>query len=120
MPRTFVEAHLDLQAVGADIAALEPPTITLDEVLDRLGPQITAASQRGATHEQIRDSLKGHGIVVSVSAVARIVTGDDAPPPKKGTRTKARSTQPPPPAAAEKPVEAAETGTDVAEERTLI
>ncbi|MCY4608065.1 MAG: hypothetical protein OXD40_05665 [bacterium] len=98
MPRTFVEAHLDLPAIEADIAAIKPLSITLDGVLELLKPQIIAASRRGVTPEQIRDSLKTHGIIVSAAAIARIAAGDDAPPKKKSSRQATNATQPPAPA----------------------
>ena len=100
MARTFVEAHIDLPAIEADLAAITPPVLTLDDLLDRLRPQITAASRRGATHEQIRDSLKEHGITVSAATVARIVAGDEASAKKTSPAKPAKGKQQTPPAPA--------------------
>ncbi len=101
MARTFIEAHLDIPSIEADLAAIEPPTITREEVLDRLTPAIRAAIKRGATDDQISESLEARGITGLKTAIANIRAGKEAPaakkkPAKKAART---STQPPPPAA---------------------
>ncbi len=112
MARTFVEAHINMPSIEADLAAIEPPVLTLDELLGRLTPQITAASRRGATHEQIRDSLKAHGITVSAAAVARIVAGAEAAEKKaEAAKPATGKRQPPPPAASQ---------TSAGDERTLV
>ena len=97
MAHTFVEAHVDFPAIEADLVAIRPPTVTLDEILERLAPSIRAASQRGATNEQIRDSLRPHGIRVSVAAVARIAAGKEAAAAKKSRGAKAARAAPEPP-----------------------
>ncbi len=100
MVRTFVEAHMDFPAIEARLAALEAPTITTDEAIERVTPQIVSAARRGVTHEQIRDALKEHGIIVSLAAISRIIAGNEAPP-KKAPPTKSakgRDQDPPAPA----------------------
>ena len=103
MARTFVEAHMDFPAIEAGLAGLKAPTITTDEVVDRVSPQIIAAARRGVTHAQIRDALKEHGIIVSGATIARIAAGAEASPPKKAKAAqpaKTRTQDPPAPATA--------------------
>ena len=84
MSRTYVERHIDFNAIGTDIAATEPEKITTEEVLERLSPQILAAHRRGVTPEQIRDRLKAHKIQVSPGTLARFIAGKmEKPPPAK-------------------------------------
>ena len=92
MSRTYVESHLDLQAIEADIAAIEPPTITQDEVLERLAPQIVSAHRRGVTAEQIRDSLKAHRIQASAAAITRLIEGRTQAPGKTPAKPATRKT----------------------------
>lgn len=104
MARTFVEAHMDFPAIEAKLAGLEAPTITTDEAVDRVSPGIVAADRRGVTHEQIRDALKEHGIIVSLSAIGRIAKGAETPGAQGKARAakpaKGQTQDPPPPAAA--------------------
>ena len=79
MARTFVETHIDLPTIEADIATIEPPTITLDEVLARLAPSLVAAHRKGVTAEQLRDRLKAHKIMVSVAAINDVIEGKSKP-----------------------------------------
>ena len=79
MARTFVKTHIDLPTIEADIAMIEPPTITVDEVLDRLAPSLVAAHRKGVTAEQLRDRLKAHKITVSVAAITAIIEGKSNP-----------------------------------------
>ena len=106
MARTFVEAHMDFPAIEAKLAGLEAPTITTDEAVDRVSPGIVAADRRGVTHEQIRDALKEHGIIVSLSAIGRIAKGAETPAPRKAraarpAKGETKDPSPPPPAGAE-------------------
>ena len=100
MARTFVEAHVDFPAIESDLAAIKPPTITPAEILDRLTPAIRAAIDRGATDQQIRESLEAHDIQVSKTAIANIRAGKAAAAPKKTSGKKAGRAPPEPPAPA--------------------
>ena len=92
MSRTYVKNHLDFHAIETDIATIEPTTITQDEVLETLAPQIVAAHRRGVTAEQIRDSLKRHRIQVSAAAITRLIEGRTQAPGKTGTQPATRKT----------------------------
>ena len=110
MARTFVEAHMNFPAIEASLASLEAPTITTDQVVDRVSPQIISAARRGVTHEQIRDALKEHGIIVPVAAINRIVAGNEVPRPRMARAAKSAKERPQdPPAPA--PAAGAEQGT---------
>ena len=105
MSRTYVESHLDFDAIGADIAAAEPPTITTDEVLERLKSQILQAHRRGVTAKQLCARLKTHKIQVSAEALTRFIEGkgtETAKPTAKSAGRKAGAQDtPPPPSASE-------------------
>ena len=75
MSRTYVESQLDFAAMQAGMAAIDPPTITATEVLERLRPQIMAAHKRGVTAEQIRDYLKTHKIQVAAADITGFIAG---------------------------------------------
>ena len=90
MAKTFVETHIDLPTIEADLAAIEPPTITLDQVLARLAPALVAAHRKGVTAEQLRDRLKAHKIMASVAAITDVIEAKNKPP------RRARSTSPAP------------------------
>ena len=79
MAKTFIETHIDIPAIEADLAAIEPPTITLNEVLVRLAPTLVAAHRKGATAEQIRDRLKAHKIQASVAAINDVIEAKSKP-----------------------------------------
>ena len=83
MARTYVESHIDLPSIEADIAAIDPPTITVEEVLDRLAPTLVAAHRKGVTAEQLRDRLKAHKITVSVAAITALIEGKSKPRRKR-------------------------------------
>lgn len=100
MARTFVEAHVDFPSIEADLAAIKPPSITTEDVLERLTPAIRAAIDRGATNDQIHESLEAHGITGAKTAIANIRAGKEAAAPKKRSGKKAGGTPPEPPAPA--------------------
>ena len=100
MPRTnYVETHLDFGAIADDLGAIEPPTITLRQILERIRPQLEGSRKRGVTYEQMSKTLKTHGIVASGRAIREFMEGTAA---GKGTSATARRTADadPPPAAA--------------------
>lgn len=97
MSRTYVENHLDFPALGAGLAAIEPPTITAEEVLERLAPQITGAHRRGVTVAQIRDYLKAHKIQVSADDLTRFLDGREAKREKNPSKAATRKRQEPQP-----------------------
>ena len=97
MSRTYVENHLDFPALGAGLSAIEPPTITAEEVLERLAPQITGAHRRGVTIAQIRDFLKAHKIQVTADELTRFLDGREAKREKNPAKPATRKTQENPP-----------------------
>ncbi|MCY4607889.1 MAG: hypothetical protein OXD40_04740 [bacterium] len=76
MPRTeYVETHLDFGAIADDLGAIEPPKITLRQILERIRPQLELSRKRGATYEQMSKTLKAHGIVASARAIREFMEG---------------------------------------------
>ena len=59
--RRIIETQVDWSGIESDLAALEPPTISVRNALDRLKPSLDAQVRRGVTAEQMVPVLKGEG-----------------------------------------------------------
>ena len=73
MPKTYVAADIDFKAIEAHLATLQPSTLTLDEVVERIRPQLKAARKRGVTWRQLVEALHADGIRVGVRRLQAIV-----------------------------------------------
>ena len=83
----IIEARADWSGIESDPAALEPPTISVRNALDRLKPSLDAQVRRGVTAEQMIPVLKARGIVVSRKALAHYLeTGELPAPPAHAAR----------------------------------
>ena len=60
--RRFNETDIDFEAIDADLAKLEPPKLSLKEVLDRLRDRLLEQQARGVTVAQMHAVLKARGI----------------------------------------------------------
>ena len=90
MPRTWIEERVDFAAIAARIAAIRPPTLTLEDVVTRLRPQLAAARKRGVTWTQLADGLRDEGFPIGARPLQSLV--------EEGTRTDdAQETAPAPP-----------------------
>ena len=84
----FIETQVHRSGIESDLAALEPPTISVRNALDRLKPSLDAQVRRGVTAEQMVPVLKARGIVVSRKALAHYLeTGELPAPPAPAPRT---------------------------------
>ena len=59
-------ADVDYTVIDAELSALEPPTVSLQEVLEQLDTRVREMQGKGVTAEQILAVLKGHGVNISV------------------------------------------------------
>ena len=59
-------ADVDYTVIDAELAALEPPRVSLQEVLERLDGRVREMQAKGVTPEQILGVLKPHGVTISV------------------------------------------------------
>lgn len=73
MPRTYREDSIDFAALEADIGALEPPRLTVQDLLDRVRPKLETMHKRGVQPEQMADALKKHGISVDPRKLANYI-----------------------------------------------
>lgn len=78
MPRTsYIETHVDFTRIGDDLGAIEPPTITLREILERLQTQLEKARRNGATWEQMSSTLRANKVDASPKALREFLEGAD-------------------------------------------
>ena len=77
--RRIIETQVDWSGIESDLAALEPPTISVRNALDRLKPSLDAQVRRGVTAEQMVPVLKARGIVVSRKALAHYLETGELP-----------------------------------------
>ena len=68
--------------IDAELAALVPPTVSLQEVLERLDVlRVREMQGRGVTAEQILAVLKGHGVNISVQRFRKYLKTGKLPDP---------------------------------------
>ena len=67
MARTkFIAEEIDFEGIKKGMAALEPPKLALEEVLQKLRPSMQEQRKRGVTVEQLVELLRESGIEVGV------------------------------------------------------
>lgn len=61
---------VDFDALAGSLRRLEPVRLTLEETLDRIREELSAARGRGVSLEQIRDALRDHGLKLAAASLA--------------------------------------------------
>ena len=74
-------ADVKYAEIDAELAALVPPTVSLQEVLERLDVRVREMQGRGVTAEQILAVLKGHGVNISVQRFRKYLKTGKLPDP---------------------------------------
>ena len=87
--RRYNESDIDFDAIDADLAKLEPPKLSLKEVLDRLRDRLLEQQARGVTVAQMHAVLKARGIEMGERSLKVFLEKGEVP----GRRARAVATQ---------------------------
>ena len=60
--RRFNEGNIDFEGIGADLAKLVPPKLSLKDILDRLRDRLLEQQAKGVTVARMHEVLKARGI----------------------------------------------------------
>ena len=63
--KRFNEADIDFDALDGELAKLEPPKLSLTDVLDRLRKRLVKQQAKGVTVAQMHEVLKSGGIDIT-------------------------------------------------------
>ena len=63
--KRFNEADIDFDAIEGELAKLEPPKLSLTDVLDRLRKRLVKQQAKGVTVAQMHEVLKSGGIDIT-------------------------------------------------------
>ena len=74
-------ADVNYVEIDAELAALEPPTVTLQEVLERLDERVREMQSQGVTAEQMLGVLKSHGINIGAQRFRKYLATGKLPEP---------------------------------------
>ncbi len=63
--KRFNEADIDFDALDGELAKLEPPKLSLTDVLDRLRKRLVKQQAKGVTVAQMHEVLKSGGVDIT-------------------------------------------------------
>ena len=72
--KRFNEADIDFDALDGELAKLEPPKLSLTDVLDRLRKRLVKQQAKGVTVAQMHEVLKSGGIDITERSLRRFCT----------------------------------------------
>ena len=70
---------IDFEAIEGKLGKLEPPKLTLAEVMERLREKLKAQQARGVTVAQLREVLKGYGIELGEKTLRKFLETGELP-----------------------------------------
>ena len=75
----FNQSALDFEEIEAKLGKLEPPKLTLAEVMERLREKLKAQQARGVTVAQLREVLKGYSIELGEKPLRKFLETGELP-----------------------------------------
>ena len=75
----FNKSALNFEEIEAKLGKIEPPKLTLAEVMDRLRDKLKAQQARGVTVAQLREVLKGYGIELGEKTLHKYLETGELP-----------------------------------------